>query len=128
MDLFYIVGGHAFNVGVEDYYAKTRYAFGIKLFVQADFHAVYSHGKIFTGSGQNPQTELDPFCGTDIDLSPGYIFIEAILLQSGYSRFFHTAAFARAQPNDSLKEPQNRAYLMLVFRPMMEDKLIGILL
>jgi hypothetical protein len=126
MDLFYVGGGHEFNVGVEDYYAKTRFAFSKKLFLQGDFHLFYSHGKVFAES--SPQTEMDAIFGTEIDLSLGYIFNDAISLQSGYSQFFHTDTFAQVQPNDNLKGAQNWAYLMLIFRPTMKNKFIGILL
>jgi hypothetical protein len=71
---------------------------------------------------------MNPIFGTEIDLSFGYIFNDAISLQSGYSQFFHTDTFAQVQPNDNLKGAQNWAYLMLIFRPTMKNKFIGILL
>jgi hypothetical protein len=128
MDLFYVGGAHEFNVGVEDYYVKTRYAFSKKMFLQGDFHVFYSQGKVFSKSGNNPQSELDSFFGAEIDLSFGYVFNDAVSLQSGYSQFFRTDTFSYIQPNENLKATQNWAYLMLIFRPTMKNKFIGILL
>ena len=71
---------------------------------------------------------MDNYFGTELDLSFGYIFTDAISLQGGYSQFFHTDTFEVIQNNGTLKNNQNWAYLMLIFRPTIKNKFIGILL
>lgn len=127
MDLFYVGGAHETSVGVQDYYVKGRYAFSKKLFAQADFHSFYSQSTVFSEPNANPAA-MDPFFGTEIDLSVGYVINEAFSLQGGYSQFFFTDTFAYLQSSKQLSNVQNWAYVMLIFRPTMKNKFIGILL
>ena len=126
MDLFYVGGAHENNVGLQDYFLRARYDFNPKLFVQADGHLFYSHANVYREAGAGEQ--MDNYFGTELDLSFGYIFNSAISLQGGYSQFFHTDTFQVVQNNGNLKNTQNWAYLMLIFRPTMRNKFIGILL
>ena len=127
MDLFFVGGSHENSVGVEDYYIKGRYAFNKKLFVQADIHAFFSQNSIYSEPSVSSH-RMDSYFGNEIDFSLGFIVNEAFSIQSGYSQFFHTDTFAFVQLKDNLNQTQNWAYLMLVFRPTMKNKFIGILL
>jgi hypothetical protein len=128
MDLFYVGGMHDNNVGLQDLYFKGRYSFNKKLFLQSDFHGFWAHNRVVKISGENMGEELAPYMGTEIDLSLGYILNDAVSIQSGYSQFFHTNTFAYLQNKENISPTQNWAYLMLIFRPTMKNKFIGILL
>ena len=124
MDLFYVGGAHENSVGLQDYYLKFRHTFNKKFFVQADAHAFFATASIQQPSSQKSKKHL----GAEIDLSMGYQAFEAMSVQAGYSQFFKSDAFEHIQNNGVLKDNQNWAYLMLIFRPTMKNKFIGILL
>jgi hypothetical protein len=125
MDLFFVGGTHENNVGLKDIYLKVRHDFNPSFFIQADGHIFSSYADVYTDfvSGEL----MDNHLGTEIDLSFGLLFNKAISLQGGYSQFFHTDTMEVIQTNDSLKSSQNWAYLMLIVRPTMPNKFIGIL-
>jgi len=124
MDLFYVGGAHENNVGLQDYFLKTRVDFNSKFFTQLDGHAFFSHANSYSPSGE----QLDKYLGTEIDLTAGFILNDAISIQAGYSQFLHSETFETIQGRGNLKNSQNWAYLMLIFRPTMKNKFIGILL
>ncbi|AFL85154.1 hypothetical protein Belba_2609 [Belliella baltica DSM 15883] len=123
MDLFYVGGAHENNVGLQDYYIKGRYDFNPKFFLQGDIHRFLTHKNVIQGISQ-----LDKNLGTELDLSFGYIFNSAISLQGGYSHFLYSDTFQSLQNRGTLKNTQNWSYLMLIFRPTMKNRFIGILL
>jgi hypothetical protein len=124
MDLFYVGGAHENNVGLKDYYLRTRFDFNPKFFTQLDGHAFASYANVYNTTGE----KMDKYLGTELDLSLGYLVNDAISLQGGYSQLFYTNTFERVQNNGTLKNNQNWAYLMVIFRPTMKNKFIGILL
>ena len=124
MDLFYVGGSHENNVGLQDYYLRARYDFGPKFFLQTDGHLFFSQADVYRPEA--PEERMDSYLGSELDLSVGYVFNQAISLQGGYSHFFHTDTFEVIQNNGTLKNTQNWAYLMLIFRPTMKNKFIGI--
>lgn len=126
MDLFYVGGTHENNVGLQDYYLKGRMTFSPRFFMQLDGHWFNSQADV-TGIFQN-SNRVDPHLGKELDLSVGYVFNDAISLQGGYSQFFATETMERLQNNGTLKSSQNWSYLMLIVRPTMKNKFIGILL
>ena len=128
MDLFFVGGAHENNVGLEDYFFRSRYAFSKKFFLQGDIHAFFAQNKIFRLEEPGSQDQLDAYFGTQLDFSLGYIVNNAFSIQSGYSQFFHTDSFAFIQNNSNPKGTQNWSYLMLIFRPTMKNRFIGILL
>ncbi len=123
MDLFY-VGNHDNSVGLNDFYAKVRYDFNPKHFIQADFHWFNAQAKVF-GSGNE---ELDPHLGKELDFSAGYILSPAFSLQAGYSHFLPGDTFEYLLGGSNLHQTQNWAYLMLIFRPNNKAKFIGVTL
>lgn len=124
MDLFYVGGAHENNVGLQDYYLRTRLDFSPKFFTQLDGHAFLAQADVLSGTGQN----LEKYLGTELDLTVGHVFNEAISLQAGYSQFFFSDTFEAVQRRGTLKNSQNWGYLMLIFRPTMKNKFIGLLL
>ena len=128
MDLFYVGGAHENNVGLEDYFIRSRYAFNKKFFLQGDLHGFFAQNKIFRLEQTGSKEQLDAYLGTELDFSLGYIVNDAFSIQSGYSQFLNTDSFAYIQNNSNPKGTQNWAYLMLIFRPTMKNRFIGILL
>lgn len=127
MDLFFVGGAHEYSVGLQDYYLKMRYSFSNKLFVQVDGHAFLAAANV-ESLPIPPSASLDKYLGTEIDLSLGYILFDPISIQAGYSQVFKTETFEAIQVDPAKKNTQNWAYLMLIFRPTMKNKFIGILL
>jgi hypothetical protein len=128
MDLFFVGGTHENSVGLEDYFLRSRYAFSKNFFLQGDFHAFFAQNSIFEFDHTGSQDPLDAYLGTELDFTLGYIVNDAFSIQSGYSQFFNTDSFAHIQNNNNPKGTQNWAYLMLIFRPTMKNRFIGILL
>lgn len=124
MDHFYVNGVHESNTGLRDFYLKARYYFNPDVFVQADYHAFYSDAPVYT-----PMSEpMDPFLGSEMDFSCGYVVNRAVSLQAGYSQFFATTTMQVLRARANTSSTQNWAYLMLVYRPTNKNKFIGILL
>lgn len=129
MDYFY-VGNWENIVGLQDYYLKFRYAFNPKIFTQLDGHAFLAHGTpvriIPNPLGPGTLVEMDKYLGTEIDFSFGYLFHRAVSLQFGYSHMLPSETFEYLNGDAEYKDIQNWAYLMLIFRPNMKNKNIGI--
>lgn len=121
MDVFYVGNKHINSVGLNDYYFKTRYDFNKKLFTQLDYHFFQTNAKFKSGT-----KEFSSDLGSEIDLSLGYIVSPAFSIQAGYSQLFYSDTF-EALKGGNLRDTQNWAYIMLVFRPNMPQKFIGIL-
>ena len=121
MDYFFVGGAFENSVGLIDLFLRARYDFGPKVFVQADGHYFQAHAP-FYGSNAEP---FDKFLGVEADLSLGYQIYDAVSLQSGFSHLFDQESLAilqGAEPKDS----QYWAYAMLIYRPTMKNKFIGI--
>ncbi|PSL07750.1 alginate export family protein [Cecembia rubra] len=127
MDLFFVGGTHENSVGLEDYFLRSRYAFNKKFFLQSDYHLFYAQNDVFR-IGQPEVQLLNSYFGSELDLTLGWIVSDAFSIQAGYSQFFHTDTYAYLKNVSNAKDTQNWAYLMLVFRPTMKNKFIGILL
>jgi hypothetical protein len=129
MDLFYVGGTHENTVGLQDYFVKSRYAFNKNFFLQADYHLFYSDVELFfLRNDFSPPPPEGRYFGSELDLSLGWIVNDAFSIQGGYSQFFATDVFQAIQGVGNPKNTQNWAYMMLIFRPTMKNKFIGILL
>jgi len=126
MDLFYVNNAQEYSTGLLDYYAKVRYAPSKKWFMQSDVHVFSSQRSHYRSTPGAGLSALDRYYGTEIDLSIGVIVNEAVSLQSGYSHFLASDTFKRIRSNNLAKDTQNWAYLMLIIRPNMKNKFIGI--
>jgi hypothetical protein len=123
MDWFYVANAWENSVGLKNYYLRSRYEFNPKFWVQTDFHlfSTYSQAvdREFRALGENK-------LGSELDFTFGWILNESVSLQGGYSQFFFTETLEAIQPVN-LKNQQNWAYLMFVFRPTSKAKFIGVL-
>ncbi|ERM82246.1 hypothetical protein P872_18865 [Rhodonellum psychrophilum GCM71 = DSM 17998] len=126
MDLFYREETLDESVGLRDIFLRSRLAFSDKFFLQGDLHAFFAHNKVLRIDVSGDLQRMDDFLGTQLDFSLGYVVNDVFSIQSGYSQFFKTDTFSFVQSAPNPKNNQNWAYLMLIFRPSLKDKFIGI--
>ncbi|MGK7389902.1 MAG: alginate export family protein [Candidatus Cyclobacteriaceae bacterium M2_1C_046] len=122
MDYFFVGGRFVNSVGLQDYYLKGRYQFNPDFFTQLDAHLFYSQADVI-----RLNETLDQYLGTEIDLSIGYNLNRAISIQGGYSQMLPSSTFEELQGQGDFKDIQNWAYIMLIYRPTMKNRFIGIL-
>lgn len=123
MDWFYVSNTWEYYAGLKDLFVRTRYEWGPKFWTQADFHLFSSYGQLMDTSEEiTPDKNL----GSELDLTFGLIINDAVSLQGGYSQFFMSDTFESTQWS-TMKNTQNWAYLMFVFRPTSKAKFIGVL-
>lgn len=126
MDYFYVGGAWNNSVGLQDYYLKLRSRFSSKFFTQVDGHFFMAQASPVELLPSGSVEELDKYLGTEIDLSFAYLFHPAVSVQLGYSQMFASDTFEYLNGGGDFQETQNWAYLMLIFRPTMKNKNIGI--
>jgi hypothetical protein len=125
MDFFYAGGRFNNSVGLQDFYLKGRCQFSPNFFIQTDAHLFSSANDVISTIGNE---KLDDYLGTELDLSVAYIYNRAVSVQGGYSQTFASDTFKYLQGNSEFKSTQNWAYLMIIVRPTMKNRFIGILL
>jgi hypothetical protein len=125
MDLFFVGGAFENSVGLNDFYAKIRQRYSARFFAQLDFHFFQSNAAAYNAN----QEELSKGLGSEIDFSFGFNLNKSVSLQGGYSQFFagDTYKALKVPAGVEIKSSQNWAYLMLVVRPTMKNKFVGIL-
>jgi hypothetical protein len=128
MDLFFVGGAFENSVGLQDYFLKSRHDFSARFFAQFDGHAFFAQARVVQNGGTPQARALDPFLGVELDGTLGFILNSAVSIQAGYSQLFASDTFRWLQGAQNSKNLQNWAYLMLIFRPTMPNKFIGILL
>jgi hypothetical protein len=119
MDIFYVGGRHENSVGLRDIFLRMRYDLNQKLFVSLNNHAFNS----FTPYSGNDDFHL----GYETDLALGFILNRSVSLQAGYSQFFQNKNLENLQNVQNPAGTQNWAYLMLMYRPTMKNRFIGLL-
>lgn len=120
MDLFY-VGNHFDNVGLNDIYVKARYNFNPNMWFQADFHWFNANAPVYSANEKQ-----DSHLGKEIDLTLGYIVSSAFSIQAGYSHYYPSETHEALTNKGKLNSTQNWAYLMLIYRPNIKTKFIGV--
>ena len=111
MDYFF-VGPANGDVGVNDFYAKTKFAFGKtggNLGVQA--HHFLTGSTQLGGEG----AELDRSMGTELDLVYSRKVAGGVLLHAGYSHLRATETMLALRPGN--RRGNNWAWLMVTFKP-----------
>ena len=119
MDTFYVGGRHENSVGLRDIFLRMRYDLNQRLFVSLNNHAFNS----FTPYSGNDDFHL----GYETDLALGFILNRSVSLQAGYSQFFQDNNLENLQNVQNPAGTQNWAYLMLMYRPTMKNRFIGLL-
>ncbi len=125
MDHFFVSGAYENNAGLLDVFLRARYDFGPRFFLQLDGHHFSSQVEgrhSFTGQ------PLGKYLGIEADMSLGFIIYDAVSLQCGFSALFATENLSELQLVRAPDDGQYWAYAMLIYRPTMKNKFIGILL
>ena len=115
-------GRHEQNAGLKDAFLRARYDFNSKLFIGANTHSFSTYGTVV-----NEGKELSKNLGMEVDLSLGYLINEAVSVQSGYSQLFASDTFEKLRGVQNPSDIQNWAYVMMIYRPTMKNKFIGLL-
>lgn len=119
MDMFYVGARHENSVGLRDIFLRLRYDMNPKLFMSLNTHSFNS----FT-----PYSEYeDEHLGFEADLAVGYILNRAVSLQAGYSQFFQSNTLENLHNVQNPAGVQNWGYLMMIYRPTMKNRFIGLL-
>lgn len=127
MDYFFVGGMWENNVGLQDYFLKSRLDYSPKLFTQIDAHLFYSFGELSRELSPGNFSRIDPQLGSEIDLTFGYIINEAVSIQAGYSQFFASSSLEILQGSNNPRNIQNWAYLLMIYRPTMKNRFVGLL-
>ncbi|HSP83464.1 MAG TPA: hypothetical protein VLN72_07010, partial [Gillisia sp.] len=118
MDMFYVGGRHENSVGLRDIFLRMRYDVNPKLFMSLNTHSFSS----FTPYSDNKDAHL----GYEGDLALGFILNRAVSLQAGYSQFFQSDRLENLQNVQNPAGTQNWGYLMMIYRPTMPNRFIGL--
>lgn len=121
MDLFYVGGAHENNAGLIDAYLKFKYDFNKKGFIAVNGHAFNTFADV-----KNGMVEMKKYLGTEIDITGGYVIIDAVSVQVGYSQIFNTSTLQLLHKSVNPKNVQNWAYLMLIIRPDNDRKFVAV--
>lgn len=121
MDMFYVGGRHENSVGIRDVFLRMRYDMNQKLFLSLNTHSFYSDAPV---SGFN--NEVKKHLGYETDLSMGYILNSAVSFQAGYSQFFGSNSLEYLKNVQDPAGVQNWGYLMMIYRPTMKNRFIGL--
>ncbi|MFO7719077.1 MAG: alginate export family protein [Gillisia sp.] len=122
MDMFYVGGRHENSVGLRDVFLRMRYDMNSKLFMSLNTHSFYSDAPV-SGTGNEPNKHL----GYETDLSMGYVLNSAVSFQAGYSQFFADDNLEYLQNVQDASGMQNWGYFMMIYRPTMKNRFIGLL-
>ena len=122
MDMFYVGGRHENSVGLRDMFLRLRYDVNPQLFMSLNTHSFHSYAPV-----SPVNNDLDKHLGYETDLSLGYILNSAVSLQAGYSHFFESNSLQYLQNVQDAAGMQNWGYLMMIYRPTMKNRFIGLL-
>ncbi|WP_218937552.1 MULTISPECIES: alginate export family protein [Antarcticibacterium] len=122
MDLFYVGGRHENSVGLQDLFIRTRFDLNSSLFLSANGHSFSSYANVYREG-----VKLDKHLGYEADLALGYILNKSVSLQAGYSQVFATNTLEHLQNLQDPAAVQNWGYLMMIYRPTMSNRFIGLL-
>ncbi len=122
MDFFYVGGRQENSTGLIDFYLRNRLDLNSKLFLSLNGHLFYSNADIFKANISQKK-----YFGTELDFSLGLLISNAVSLQGGYSQMFASDTFKYVQNSTNPSSMQNWAYLMMIYRPKMKNKFIGLI-
>lgn len=124
MDLFYVGGRYEGSRGLNDFFLRMKYEFNPSFFIALDGHWFMANAKVFDGAGNAISQQL----GAETDLTMGYVLKnKAVSFQAGYSHLFALSSLKVLQGQTTPKPVQQWAYLMMIVRPKMDKKFIGLL-
>lgn len=118
MDMFYVGGRHENSIGLRDIFLRMRYDVNPTFFLSLSTHSFNS----FTPFSENEDVKL----GYETDLALGYILNRSVSLQAGYSQYFDGDNLASLQNVQNPEAIQNWGFLMMIYRPTMKNRFIGL--
>jgi hypothetical protein len=124
MDYFYVGSRHNNSVGLLDAFLKVRYDFNPKFFTSINAH--YFMAAADVRDKNQPGLEIaDPYLGTEIDFTFGYLLSNSLSIQGGYSQIFasETMEFLRGGDRNQI---QNWGYVALLYRPGIKARFVGL--
>lgn len=122
MDLFFVGGRHEQASGLQDIFLRSRLDVNPRLFVSANMHSFSTFAGVY-----HETRALSRNLGLEMDLSMGYLISDAVSLQSGYSQLFASDTFETIRNVENADDIQNWAYVMMIYRPTLKNKFIGLL-
>ncbi len=122
MDYFYVGGRHDHSVGLKDIYIRARYDVNPALFLSLNGHSFSTYGDVYQG-----REELDKNLGVELDFTLGYLINDAVSVQGGYSQMFASETMEALQNIQNPANIQNWGYIMMIYRPTMKNRFIGLL-
>lgn len=123
MDLFFVGGRQEQFAGLQDFFLRSRFDVNKKLFLSANTHSFSTFADVYTEGNE----QLSKNLGVEVDLSLGYLISDVVSLQSGYSQLFASDTFEQIRNVGNPASIQNWAYLMMIYRPTLKNKFIGLL-
>ncbi len=123
MDMFYVGGRHEGSVGLVDLYIRLRCDINTKLFLSLNTHAFNSYAHIY----DIDQQRMNNYLGSELDFTFGYMFNDVISFQVGYSQFFKSTTLETIQKTNYPNSVQNWSYCMIIYRPKMKNRFIGLI-
>ncbi|MBL7789345.1 MAG: alginate export family protein [Chitinophagales bacterium] len=124
MDYFYVGGRHINSVGLMDGSLRCKYDINPKVFLGATIHYFNSAADIRDVNLIGLQ-KASSYLGTELDLTAGYLFSEAVSFQGGYSQMFGSESLQMLRGGNK-DATQNWAYLAILFRPEMKNRFTGL--
>ncbi|MCC5918089.1 MAG: alginate export family protein [Cryomorphaceae bacterium] len=123
LDYFFVAGRANDGLGLQDFFAKFKYDFSSSFFTSINVHQFATAADFYDQNGD----KMDDFLGTEIDLTIGKIFNPSLSIQLGYSHLFATNTLERIQANINPSGIQQWGYVMLIYRPKMKNRFVGLL-
>ena len=112
MDFFYL--GYTPPQGLIDNIWRTEYRVSKALGLRADLHGFFSQATVLNGG--IPPEAMDPYLGTEVDLSFRYRWKPNVQFQGGYSQMWGTPTLARLKGGDPA-EVSNWAWFQVLLTP-----------
>ena len=122
MDLFFVGGRHEQTAGLQDIFLRSRLDVNPKLFVSANMHSFSTFADVYQET-----RALSKNLGLEMDLTLGYLIRDVVSVQSGYSQLFASDTFEQIRNVNNANDIQNWAYVMMIYRPTLKNKFIGLL-
>jgi hypothetical protein len=119
MDYFY-VGNHIGSVGLQDIYFSVKHIRS-KFWVLVSPHLFLSQADVLDKSvllSNGIIKSMDPYLGTEIDLSAGFKFNDEISCQLGYAQMFATNTMQALKGGDP-SLTANWGWVMLIYKPVL---------
>ena len=107
MDYFY-VGNHGNNVGLLDFYLKTKFKFNEKSNLYVGIHNFSAAAK---------RTNIDKQLGNELDFVYAYKLQKDVILKAGYSHFFASEGMEALPNGNTSGATNNLGWVMLVIKP-----------